>query len=398
MPALKYRDPTDGLFKYYTSPSGPQGPVGPEGPEGPQGVTGSVGPEGPQGDPGPPGATGPQGPEGPVFTPAPAGQAVKFVLESANVTVPALGWQKVPLNTVRIGNPGDFNLANNRWICPVSGVYQINGIVSVTTTASVNTRMIVSIWVNGVEAARGTDYTCGTTTSAGAGGVAYGDLYLNVGDYVELYSYSNPNKVLAWTGGADSNSLSIRPVGGTTAGPEGPPGITTARDYPAYSNLPQSGNTPGDLAQTHEYQQGIPWMWTGSYWHPLRYEEAGEGAIGGGTIPTSGELALASVGMPSRTFPRVITMAAQILMTGGSTAGQYQFYATHVDGTVWYSRAPGVGGVGASIILPPRTAYLAANVAGTISFKASWAGGTSATAVVNSDSRFSRFDWSSRPA
>jgi hypothetical protein len=40
MPALKYRDPSDGQFKYYTGPSGPPGVEGPEGPLGPKGEPG----------------------------------------------------------------------------------------------------------------------------------------------------------------------------------------------------------------------------------------------------------------------------------------------------------------------------------------------------------------------
>lgn len=45
MPALKYRDPADGQFKYY--PSGPTGPTGPAGANGAQGIQGIQGPVGP---------------------------------------------------------------------------------------------------------------------------------------------------------------------------------------------------------------------------------------------------------------------------------------------------------------------------------------------------------------
>jgi hypothetical protein len=177
------------------------------------------------------GAQGPQGPAGPQGPPSgPAGQAENVSLTGTNVTVPAVGWQKVPLNTQNVGF--NWDNTNKRWVCPTTGAYNISGICSFTMASAQNSRIIISIWVNGVERSRGTDYTAGTTTSAGAGGIAYCDTWLFAGDYVELYSYSNPVKALDWVGGSsNSNMLTIRMVTGTglkgdpgVAGPQGPPG------------------------------------------------------------------------------------------------------------------------------------------------------------------------------
>jgi hypothetical protein len=187
-----------------------------------------LGAQGPKGD------TGPQGPPS-----APAGQAENISLTGTNVTVPAVGWQKVPLNTQNVGF--NWDNTNKRWVCPTTGAYNISGLVSFTMLSAQNTRLIVSIWVNGVERSRGTDYTAGTTTSLGAGGIAYCDTYLFAGDYVELYSYTNPVKAVDWVGGtSNSNMLTIRMVTGTGAtgaagapGAPGPAGPSTP--YPIFS-------------------------------------------------------------------------------------------------------------------------------------------------------------------
>jgi hypothetical protein len=184
---------------------------------------------------GPPGPVGPVGPTGPAGPPGgAAGQADNVSLTGANVTIPAVGWQKVPLNSQNVGF--NWDNTNKRWVCPTTGAYNISGVCSFTMTSAQNSRIIVSIWVNGVERTRGTDYTAGTTTSTGAGGTAYCDTYLFAGDYVELYSYSNPVKALEWVGGStNSNMLTVRLLTGTgPTGPQGPQGIQ---------------GVPGDLTQ-----------------------------------------------------------------------------------------------------------------------------------------------------
>jgi hypothetical protein len=182
---------------------------------------------------GPPGPVGPAGPTGPAGPPGgAAGQADNVSLTGTNVTVPAVGWQKVPLNSQNVGF--NWDNTNKRWVCPTTGAYNISGVCSFTMTAAQNSRVIVSIWVNGAERTRGTDYTAGTTNSTGAGGIAYCDTYLFAGDYVELYSYSNPVKALEWVAGtSNSNMLTVRLLTGV-----GPPGPTGAQGPQGIAGTP----------------------------------------------------------------------------------------------------------------------------------------------------------------
>jgi hypothetical protein len=215
---------------------------------------------------GPPGPQGPAGPTGPAGPPGgAAGQADNISLSGTNITVPAVGWQKVPLNTQNVGF--NWDNTNKRWTCPTTGAYNISGVCSFTMTAAQNSRVIVSIWVNGVERTRGTDYTAGTTNSTGAGGIAYCDTYLFAGDYVELYSYSNPVKALEWVGGTtNSNMLTVRLLAGVgpqgpagPIGPQGPAGgYLVVADNAELNALPKTAGLPIWVTATACW-----WVWSG---------------------------------------------------------------------------------------------------------------------------------------
>lgn len=99
---------------------------------------------------------------------------------------PAAGWVKIPLDTLSYDVSSNlWQAANNRFVCPLAGYYQVSG--QVQSSAAPSIRGIVAIWKNGAEISRGADMTFG-----GYFGLNVADvIQCNAGDYLELYLYAS---------------------------------------------------------------------------------------------------------------------------------------------------------------------------------------------------------------
>jgi hypothetical protein len=198
--------------------------------QGPQGPQGSVGPQGAQGAAG---AQGSQGAQGPLNT------GVLVAGKATNTAGQALtpGWNKIPVNVVTYdvgaGSGYGFNLAQGRYNVGITGYYEVNAGQGMNVNAA-GTLVIVSIYVNGVERSR-TDRRY-TAQSNEAVDINIADqLQLNVGDYVELYSYYSGGTAGQETG-VPTTWLALHLINGGAVGPAGPSGggtIVIGRAYRA---------------------------------------------------------------------------------------------------------------------------------------------------------------------
>lgn len=143
-----------------------------------------------------------------------------------NFITPGNAWGKIPLDTVATGyDPaGLWDAVNHRFVAKTAGFYQVNG--SVMWSTSTWTGFTQSaIYKNGVNVARGAGVY--QSDDVGVRGRPVADVvYLNPGDYVELWGYSYTNFSLYLGDPANSNYLSLTLItaGPGPQGPVGPPG------------------------------------------------------------------------------------------------------------------------------------------------------------------------------
>ena len=195
---------------------GPTGPAGPTGPIGLTGATGSTGAQGATGPAGPTGATGATGATGPAGSPT--GTTAARAYRNAAITLPSNAWTKVPLDTGSYDIGGNFQLANSRYVCPVTAQYEVIGAVELNT-ASATVGVQAGIYKNGAQAA-----TAGLTSSAqGFPGSVIADVVNCVaGDVLELWALTTTSTPVA--AGANLTYLSVVQAGAGPPGPTGPPG------------------------------------------------------------------------------------------------------------------------------------------------------------------------------
>jgi len=142
-------------------------------------------------------------------------------------STPANAWTKIPIDTVASGmDPaGLWDPTNHRFVAKSAGFYQVNGCVQWGT--STWTGFCESgIYKNGVNVARGAGVY--QTDDVGVRGRPVSDVvYLNIGDYVEIWGYSYVAFGLYLGDPANSTYLSVALI---TAGPgpQGPQGIPSA--------------------------------------------------------------------------------------------------------------------------------------------------------------------------
>ena len=114
-------------------------------------------------------------------------------------------WNKVGLDTTTFDPGGNISLANGRYICPVAGLYQVEGQFSAVAVAG--NLMVPGVYKNGA-----------LTSSGSANYVAAGDsvdsranvtdiVQCNAGDYLELYVYTS--MAVSLESGAGLNYLSV---------------------------------------------------------------------------------------------------------------------------------------------------------------------------------------------
>jgi hypothetical protein len=94
-------------------------------------------------------------------------------------------WAKVALDTVAYDPGANVSLVNNRYVCPATGYYQVQG--QLLGTQSVAGEVLAAIYKNGVRVS--TSAPGGATAAGLDGGANVADLVqCNASDYLELWS------------------------------------------------------------------------------------------------------------------------------------------------------------------------------------------------------------------
>jgi hypothetical protein len=124
---------------------------------------------------------------------------------NAAFTTAGAGTAKVPLDTIGYDPGSNINTASNRYVCPATGTYHVDGQFSSAVTSGVAQAMI---YKNGVL------ITPGISASATTNGLAASVTDLiqcNAGDYLELWTYTSA--AIALYVGSQGNYLSVVQVG-----------------------------------------------------------------------------------------------------------------------------------------------------------------------------------------
>ena len=97
-----------------------------------------------------------------------------------------VGFTKVNCDKETFDLTGDFDTSTYTFTASVRGEYFFSGNINAQSIPNA-ARYIASIYKNGAEAIRGADISAGNTADAGT--VVAGELILNIGDTVDLYTY-----------------------------------------------------------------------------------------------------------------------------------------------------------------------------------------------------------------
>ena len=149
------------------------------------------------------------------------------LLMSAQITLAANGWTKMPLNVVDYDYGGCTSTTNNSYTAPTAGVYDID-LTLATQTGTAPTDMILSIYVNGVEKFRPARSVFeGTITAT----TANAKLKLNAGDVVtfEVYNNSANTTWVADDSAVEGTAMAIHLIAPLTNAPVTP--NTASRAY-----------------------------------------------------------------------------------------------------------------------------------------------------------------------
>jgi hypothetical protein len=117
-------------------------------------------------------------------------------------------WAKVPIDTVGFDAGGNVQIANNRYVCPTGGYYQVDAALAGYNSGGVASGY-VGIYKNG------TQWSALPIAAPVSGGTAYGEvsdqIQCNAGDYIELWSYCN--LALTVVASPSQNYLSVSLIG-----------------------------------------------------------------------------------------------------------------------------------------------------------------------------------------
>jgi hypothetical protein len=114
---------------------------------------------------------------------------------------PNNAFTKVSLNNKITDTSSNFDAVTNfRFTAPVTGFYDFAGAVSMQLLA--NTHMVGSLYKNGAEWIRGGEGTSSPSTASCGMVVGVKNAALNVGDYVELWSYQAQGSTATVNGGS----------------------------------------------------------------------------------------------------------------------------------------------------------------------------------------------------
>ena len=99
----------------------------------------------------------------------------------------ASGWNKVPLDKTSFDAIGGFNLPSSRYVCPVSGLYHVDGNVTANTTAA--GLFMVAVYKNGVQRSSGVGAPVAPASSTETNVNVSDIVQCNAGDYLELWFF-----------------------------------------------------------------------------------------------------------------------------------------------------------------------------------------------------------------
>lgn len=139
----------------------------------------------------------------------PAGQGISTqarAYRNASFTTSAATFVKIPIDTASFDPGSNLQLANSRYVCPVTGYYQVNGEVAVTPGAS--DTLLVAIYKNGARITTGSG-EAGVQTVASVADV----VQCNAGDYLELWAVSTDADALQVS--SFTNFLSVYQIAGS---------------------------------------------------------------------------------------------------------------------------------------------------------------------------------------
>jgi hypothetical protein len=144
---------------------------------------------------------------------------------NAAFTLPQNVWTKIPLDTIQFDPGANVQLANNRYICPATGFYQVDGAILGPALAGGGGFETTGIYVNGVQRINGDSPASVVTGQVGSN--VSGTIQCNAGDYIELWAYQTGTAGQAlFTTSANvflsvaqvGNSMNFTAAGGDLAG------------------------------------------------------------------------------------------------------------------------------------------------------------------------------------
>lgn len=175
----------------------------------------------------------------------------------------ASGWNKVPLDKTSFDAIGGFNLPSSRYVCPVSGLYHVDGNVTANTTAA--GLFMVAVYKNGVECSSGVGAPVAPASSTETNVNVSDIVQCNAGDYLELWSYSTAGSVPLYVA-SSNNFLAVSLVAATAIQQHPLQPASQARAYrnAAYS-IPVNSNWQKIPLDTKSYDAGNCFDGTGRY-------------------------------------------------------------------------------------------------------------------------------------
>ena len=179
---------------------------------------------------------------GTIPTSAPAHAARAY--RNAALTPTANVWTKVPVDAVSFDPGGNIQTANGRYVCPVSGIYDVLAMVqSATSGTGTYTNYAVGIWKNGVQVSQ-TNMDAAVVN--GTAMTLSDKIQCNAGDYLELYVYNAQGTAIY--AGPLGNWLAVSLLTGSQIGPQGASGPRGTQWF-IYngSGTPAAGSFAGEL-------------------------------------------------------------------------------------------------------------------------------------------------------
>ncbi len=126
--------------------------------------------------------------------------------QNATQSISAATFTKVTLQAKTLDNGAEFDTATYRFTAKQAGLYQVNGGVSIASPGN-GSGYFGAIYVNGALVERGTSIQGSTNPMIQAVSMVSAQIYLNAGDYVELYAYGDAG--FSTTSGSAVTRLSL---------------------------------------------------------------------------------------------------------------------------------------------------------------------------------------------